>query len=479
MNLSDGTRHEFVADRGPKGDKGETGERGPQGIPGPAGPRGATGATGSTGATGPAGPAGERGPKGDPGPAGPQGAAGPAGPKGDPYTESAEFRQLAEQVRSDAGVSVAAVREATASAGSAAADAARAETAAEQAATGAIGKISIGYEQVIGIDPLQIMPTQDQLEIIERHNVFEIDASQLGQPTSTWLKDNVNEYYTVLRCDNYAFHLDKIVQDGINLFIVDNESGVGTLLQHVDEGMTPEERAELASHEARLANLEAAALGKLYREQVDDSAAYVKPVPAGTLPYAAVTEVESVELDGVTYAPTAILVHGVNWLPSSVELRSGAINTDTGKMQTSSANVYTYNWVDVSRLRGKKITYSFTSTSTAAIGVAFYTGKNNDSFISGRPIRYGAYAVVPDNANYARFTFRGTDAQPMVVLGDSLPEVRVPWREPDRYDINSLPLYVPVHPQESISVENDMGVPAPMPSSVTYAINVQEAIANE
>lgn len=230
---------------------------------------------------------------------------------------------------------------------------------------------------------------------------------------------------------------------------------------------------------ARLANLEAAALGKLYREQVDDSAAYVKPVPAGALPYAAVTEVESVELDGVTYRPTAVLVHGVNWLPSSVELRSGAINTDTGKMQTSSANVYTYNWVDVVRLRGKQITYSFTSTSTAAIGVAFYTSKNNDSFISGKAIKNGATVVVPSNANYARFTFRGSDAQPTVVLGDSLPEVRVPWREPDRYDIDSLPVYVAVKPGESISIENDMGVPVPMPSSVTYAINVQEAIANE
>ena len=121
-------------------------------------------------------------------------------------------------------------------------EAGRAEAAAEQAATGAVGKITIGYEQVIGMDPLQIMPTQEQLETIASHNVFEIDASMLGQPTSTWLKDQPNEYYTVLRCDNYAFWPDEIVQDGINCFIIDNDTGVGTLLQYVDGGgISPEE----------------------------------------------------------------------------------------------------------------------------------------------------------------------------------------------------------------------------------------------
>lgn len=239
------------------------------------------------------------------------------------------------------------------------------------------------------------------------------------------------------------------------------------------------ERMRNDKQDARLANLEAAALGKLYREEVDDSVAYVKPVPAGALPYAAITDVESVELDGVTYYPTAVMVHGINWLPSTVDLRSGAINTSTGAKQDSSSNVYTYSWIDVSLLRGKSITYSFTSTSTSAIGMAFYTAKNNDSFISGKAIKNGATVVVPSNANYARFTFRASDAQPMVVLGDSLPEVRVPGRKAVSYDIDSLPVYVAVQPGESISIANDMGVPVPMPGSVTYAINVQEAISNE
>lgn len=43
--------------------------------------------------------------------------------------------------------------------------------------------------------------------------------------------------------------------------------------------------------DARLANLEAAAQGKLYREEVDSSAAYAKAVPVGALPYAAVTSI--------------------------------------------------------------------------------------------------------------------------------------------------------------------------------------------
>lgn len=68
---------------------------------------------------------------------------------------------------------------------------------------------------------------------------------------------------------------------------------------------------------------------------------------------------------------------------------------------------------------------------------------------------------------------------PMVVLGDSLPSPAVPYHEPDRYDVENLPVYVAVQSGDFLTVENDTGVPVQMPSSVTYAINVQEAISNE
>lgn len=374
----------------------------------------------------------------------------------------------------------------------------RAEAAAEQAATGAVGKITIGYEQVIGLDPLQIMPTQEQLESIASHNIFEIDASRLGQPTSTWLKDKVNEYYTVLRCDNYAFYPDEIVQDGINCFIVDNDTGVGTLLQYVNEGMTPEERAELASHAARLANLEAAALGKLYREEVDDSTAYVKPVPAGALPYAAVTALESTEIDGIVYTPTGIVSTEKNICGGDAfreALKAAGVTNVSGNdvnIRGSSSNQRVVGGIFKENTQYTIILKSRQSNGTGAIGnsnfiVRYADGGTSEYVQMAKTTVMSIYRTTTDpgrtvsgihRANAVSSAFYVDPDGFGVFEGDVDIEEFEPYTETEHI-VDELPMFLPVVGGAVMRFENDRGEPVPLPSSVTYAINVQEAIANE
>ena len=412
----------------------------------------------------------------------------------------------------------------------------RAEAAAEQAATGAIGKITIGYEQVLNLDPVQVQITEEQLAVIASHNVIEIDASQIDFPTMTWLKDAVG-WYTLLRCDSYGWTGHDLEHTGLYVIKIDNDTGIGTLMsKDNDGGMTPEEREQLAqavktnaTQDARLANLEAAAQGKLYREQVDDSTAYVKPVPAGALPYAAVTSI-----GGKSMRWNQLIGDETFWrynescgsFNDDGTVTFGLYNSNRGQVYFTSESASNHNVLLVFKCLSSD--YEWVS-GTASPGFVFppnsgYTRLSDTPALrtvgeiykrivsvadSGRMLAYGGTNKFNGTCNITHRVVAidltaicGEGNEPTTTADPRIAElVRIAEARP-QYDAGSeisstptgivskdadgnvveaigtdVPAYISVEPGGSITFVNDEKLS--VQSSVTYAINVQEAIANE
>lgn len=265
-------------------------------------------------------------------------------------------------------------------------------------------------------------------------------------------------------------------------------------------GMTPEEREQLAQavkinamQDIRLANLEAAAQGKLYREQVDDSEAYTKTVPAGALPYAAVTSIggKTGIVDGelVSADVSAIVSDEYYEIPNSIrnlpgygisdKLRGNIVDFASGTYtrQVESIDLGSLSWstVNTNADKGLKLVraplngFGNKNVSSGLLH-AFYTSGNDYNSTSPTVGTRNANTIMR-NQKQQNYIFA------VMAIAETPTGVLHYLTDAETFDIEGEIEPIRVSPAGSITFENDAKLA--VPSSVTYAINVQEAMSNE
>ncbi len=455
VNLSDGTSHEFTANRGPagpvgpKGDRGERGERGETGETGAVGPRGATGQTGPRGETGPSGQRGEHG----------------IGISNIAYIRTDSDGNAIYSVELDDGsaYSITAYR-------------------GPEGRTGPRGEQGPRGERG---EPGPVGPAGETGPVGPQG-----EPGPAGPPGPQ------------------------------------GEPGEG--------GMTPEERAQLAqavktnaTQDIRLANLEAAAQGKLYREQVDDTEAYIKTVPAGALPYASLTSI-----GGKTMRWNQLVGAETFWRYGA---SCGSLNDDgtitfkfygSNRQQITITNAASADHKLLICMNIIAASYEKTSGSPPAF--RFGTGGKVDAnmqpafatsgakfttiatatsggrlFDYGFPISFvGSYEMTARVCAIDLTAIYGEGNEPTSTSDPRIAELERIAEARPQYDAGSeisstptgivskdsdgnvievlgtdVPTYISVEPGGSITFVNEEKLS--VPSSVIYAINVQEAMSNE